>query len=159
MNGPLSFYFSESELERIKDAVSEAESGTSGEIRVVIAQDCDSDLPESEPEKRVYGQALREFVKHGLTETRDRTGVLVLLVMNERRFQILADAGINEKFAQEEWDELSRRASLFFRRGSFTDGVCFLVREMGRKLSAFFPRKPDDTNELADDVILEGGGR
>ncbi len=159
MSGPLSSCFSEPELGRIKNAVREAESGTSGEIRVVIVQNCDDDLlaGEREPEWRVYRQALREFDEHCLANTRDKTGVLVLLAMSEKRFQILADSGINEKFAQEEWDSLSSRASSFFRERKFADGVCFLVGEISKKLSAFFPRRPDDVNELPDDVIVEGG--
>lgn len=158
MSEPLFTSFSEKDLAQIEITVQGAERNTSGEIRVMITGNCDEDLRSVEStETRVYEQAIREFEKHGLHATRDKTGVLVLLVMNERKFQILADSGINARFSQEEWNDLSGQASSFFRNNEFTDGICFVVREIGNRLAQFFPRKPDDINELPDGVILGGG--
>jgi uncharacterized membrane protein len=151
-------HFSVTDLAGIKEAVRKAELETSGEIRVVVHSHCDPDLQSVEDlTARVYRQALREFGRHGMSNTRERTGVLVLLVMEERRFQILADTAINEKFSQDEWDALAAEAGHHFRERRFAHGVCFLVGEIGNKLAEFFPRRPDDVNELPDDVDMGGG--
>lgn len=152
------FLFNEDDLRRIKMSIGEVEKLTSGEICVSVLPSCDKDLKNNKDlSERVYNQALREFSLRGLENTRERTGVLVLLVIEERRFQILADSGINKRINQAEWDFLSAGASNEFREGRFTDGVIFIIEKIGEKLAEFFPRRPDDVNELPDDVFLGGG--
>ncbi|MBI4991719.1 MAG: TPM domain-containing protein [Candidatus Harrisonbacteria bacterium] len=142
-------FFSEEALARIKEAVGEAEKKTSGEIRVVVLQKCDY------LDSRI--QALMEFERAGMQNTRDKTGVLILLALRERKFEIVADEGINAKIVPEEWQKLSADMAQYFRDGLFAEGVLLAVNRVGHELAEHFPRKSDDINELPDDVILGGG--
>lgn len=144
----LSDYFSEESLARIKAAVAEAERNTSGEIRVVVLEKCE------ETDSRL--QALKEFQKAGMQNTRDKTGVLIFLALNDKKFEVLADEGINSKIAPEEWQKLSGDMSQCFQSGLFAEGVLLAVNRVGERLAAHFPRKPDDIDELPNDVILGG---
>src|SRR3989344_4121862 len=87
-------YFSGDDLVAITEAVRRAEAKTSGEIRIKIRKNLDPGVA------TVAEQAVRDFEYEGLLNTRERTGVLVLLVMNERQSAIRADKGIYEKFSQ-----------------------------------------------------------
>lgn len=141
-------YFSEADLESIMRATQEAEKNTSGEIRVKIINRYDENV------KSLYQQALKEFKREGLNNTRDKTGVLVLMVLKEKTFMILADSGIHSRLPQTYWDNLARRLSMYFHVADHTNGLCKIVTEIGKELARYFPKMSDDVNELSDEVVL-----
>ena len=146
----MSDYFSESDLERIEKAVSDAEKNTSGEIKVVIRMDFDKEFSGD-----IDRQALHDFDAHGLANTRDKTGVLVLMVLSAKQFKILADKGIYEKAGKWYFEEIALAAGIMFMTGRFADGLVEAVAEIGRKLAFHFPRKSDDTDELPNKPVFE----
>ena len=95
-----------------------------------------------------------EFHRLGITKTRDSTGVLFFLVLEDRQFYILADKGINEKVSQEAWDKIKEEMQEKFLKGEFCKGILFGIEEAGKVLSIHFPIKPDDTNELSNRVNI-----
>lgn len=105
--------------------------------------------------QEVYQRAVQAFFEHGLVNTRDRTGILILVALLERRVQVLADAGIHAKVPEGTWDEVVRLVLDGIKRGSLADGLTAAVERCGQILARDFPRKPDDTNELPDEPILE----
>ena len=96
--------------------------------------------------------ARKEFVELGMTDTRDRTGVLIFLLLEEKQFCILADEGIHAKVGQDPWTNIASEMTRLFKEGKFVDGVRFAVEEVGSILAAHVPRRRDDTNELTDEV-------
>lgn len=148
----LSDFFSKNDLVLIENAVSQIERGTSGEIRVVLRMNFDKEFAGD-----LDGQALHDFAGHGLANTKDKTGVLILLVLGARKFKILADKGIYEKVEKWYFEEVAVTLSILFGMSRFADGVVEAVADIGRKLSFYFPRKSDDTNELPDKPIIKDG--
>lgn len=144
--------FTEDARRTIAEAIQAAERNTSGEIRVMILSRCDADLKAS-----VYYQAVREFERRGMTKTRDRTGVLILFVWEERRFAIVGDTGIHAKLGDNYWAARAEELKTYFENGDYVCGLTAIVENVGRELARYFPRKADDRNELSDDVIVEGG--
>ena len=142
--------FSDSELARLKKATSEAERNTSGEIRVCIAMDYRLGIHSAEE------QAKHEFFKYGMNRTEERTGVLILLVWEKRQFYIHADEGIYALLTPEYWNRHAEKLARNFKKNNFVDALIFAVSDVGRELARFFPSRPDDRNELSDDVIVEG---
>lgn len=142
-------YLSDAEIKSITAKIAEAEEATSGEIRVSIRH------------RREWGEkklslrdlALKEFSRLGMRKTRDRTGVLIFLLMSERQFQIIADEGIHTKVTEGTWDRVAAAMTAHFRQGNFGQGICDGVAAVGEELKVFFPRKSDDRNELPDDVV------
>jgi putative membrane protein len=102
----------------------------------------------------VFAAAQLAFVREGLFNTCDRTGILIFVSLRERRVVILADKGIHEKVAPNYWDDAVKKIVGGIRNGTSGDALAEVILEMGRNLSKHFPRKADDKNELSDDVRL-----
>ena len=109
-------------------------------------------VPKAVREEAVHQRALSAFVESGVANTRDRSGVLVFLSEAEHRAVILADRGINERVAPDEWRadiEILVRA---LRNREAAQGLLNVVERIGGILAESFPPRPDDENELANAV-------
>ena len=141
--------FSDAELARLKRATGEAERNTSGEIRVCIVMDYRLGIRSAE------AQAKHEFLKYGMNKTEERSGVLILLVWEKRQFYIYADEGIYTLLTPAYLNRHAVDLAMNFRKSNFVDALILAVSDIGRELAQYFPRRPDDRDELPDDVILE----
>lgn len=138
------------ELEKIADAIGEAERRTSGEIRVSIRKR----RGWHERKLSLHNFALKNFYELGMDKTAEKSGVLLFFSMRERAFQIIADEGIHKRVSDGYWDDLAQTLTAHFREKRFCDGICELVKEVGAKLSQEFPRRGADMNELPNDVSI-----
>ncbi|MGD8778092.1 MAG: TPM domain-containing protein [Ignavibacteria bacterium] len=143
-------FFSDDEFLRISNKIKEMEKITAGEIRVAIKEE----KPFLRKKKNITELAEEEFYKLNMQATRDKTGILLYLLLKERQFHILADSGINEKVTQETWDNVRNEMQEKFRSGYFSEGMVHGVERVGNILSEHFPIKADDTNELSNKVVL-----
>ena len=135
--------FSKEQQNMILQAIKEAELNTSGEIRVHIEKSCPGD---------VLDRAATLFKKLNMHKTDLRNGVLFYLAVNNRKFAILGDAGINFKVAGNFWDQIKDEMTTYFKQSDFTGGLSKGISMAGEQLKAFFPLQPDDKNELPDDI-------
>lgn len=106
-------------------------------------------------EQEVYQRAVQAFFEHGLVNTRDRTGILIMVALFERRVQVVADKGIHSKVADGTWDEVVRLVLDGIRQGDPAKGLIAAIDRCGELLAKDFPRRADDINELPDAPILE----
>jgi putative membrane protein len=97
--------------------------------------------------------AVTHFFNHGLYRTRDKTGVLVLISVFERRVWVLADQGINASVAEGQWDEIVKMITDGIKQKRPADAICAAVEKIGDLLKAHFPIKPDDIDELKNVII------
>lgn len=137
-------FLTEEEKKRVASAVGEAEGVTSAEIRVVL-----TDTFRADP----LDEAGRWFAKLRMDKTRDRNGVLLLLAVKSRKFAILGDEGIHRFMGHEGWESVRDHMSERFRADDFAGGIERGVAEIGRVLAEHFPRRPDDVNELPNEVV------
>src|SRR5206468_3238135 len=98
-------------------------------------------VSESRATETADEQALQEFHRHGLRETRERTGILVFVSLFERRVVVLGDAGIHAKVGDEHWQRTRDAILGGIARGSLADGLVEGVRACGQELAAHFPAK------------------
>lgn len=145
--------FTTEALTAVRDAIDAAETQTSGQIRVILKRNADTDL--AGRENIAHEQAVREFTRHRMHATKDHTGVLILLLWTERRFAIIGDTGINAKLPIAYWDGMAARLARHFRQDGYVRGLVEVVGEVGAVLAAHFPRTAGTTDELPDDVIVE----
>jgi len=141
-------FLTSDEQSQIAAAITEAEQTTAGEIRVVV-------MSNSKKFESVHKHAEEAFRKYGLQNTKDATGVLIFLSVEEKRIEILADKGINEKVEQSTWDNMVNGLIIKIRQNGTCQGLCDLVAEVGKYLTEYFPIQPDDVNELSNEVIVE----
>ena len=144
-------YLSKSDLDNIQEAIFDVERKTSGEIRLCIK------LQRVFREKKYSTRdvALREFYKLGMDNTRDKTGVLIFILFKERKFEIVADEGINEKISGDIWSGLSKKLVIAFSSEQYKRGLIDCIIEIGDILVKEFPVKKDDVNELSDEIIIK----
>jgi putative membrane protein len=109
-------------------------------------------VPKAVRQRAVAERALTVFLESGVSETRDRSGVLVFLSEAERRAVILADKGINARVAPEEWQSDIETLVRAIREGDAARGLAAVIERIGGILAETFPPGPDDRNELADAV-------
>lgn len=139
-------FFTEVQKQTIQKAIAGAEFNTSGEIRVHIDNDCKVD---------VLDRAADVFHNLKMDATALRNGILIYLAVNDRKFAILGDKGINEKVPADFWDQIKETMLDYFKKQQFTEGLSRGIEMAGEKLKAYFPIQDDDTNELSNEVSFE----
>lgn len=144
-------YFSPEDLQEISAQCSALEKHTAGEVRVCIY----SHKPFWAWCRPLKKWALTEFYRLGMHRTRAQTGVMLLILLSKRRFQIIADTGIHRKVGQGTWDEIARELAQSFRRGAYLTGVIATLEKIGQLLATHFPRPEDDRNEISDEVVVK----
>lgn len=98
----------------------------------------------------VRARAEQAFIEQGVTETRERSGVLLFLSETEHRVELLADRGIHERVGTEVWQALVTDVIAAIRSGQAAAGITRAVDAIGARLAAHFPPSPEDVNELPD---------
>jgi uncharacterized membrane protein len=138
-------FLSKLDHERIIHAIHEAESKTSGEIRVLIQRG----KLKTDP----LETAQRRFQRLGMHKTRERNAVLIFVAPRDHKFAVAGDRGIHEKCGDELWQRVVERMRAHFQREKFSDALVEAIQEIGNVLQRHFPKTSDDTNELPNDVI------
>jgi uncharacterized membrane protein len=142
----------EADLDAIASAVRDAERGTQAEIRVHIERRVAHGLRRRTTD--AMERARHVFQALGMHRTSHRSGVLVYLAVEDRKLAIVGDEGIHARVGDEYWSGVRDRMVERLRAGALRAAVIGAVAEVGATLARFFPRRPDDVDELPDDVSL-----
>lgn len=103
----------------------------------------------------VEEKALKEFYAKGIYKTKDKTGILILLSLLERKVYILSDKGIYEKISQDRLNRYAKTISTGIKNKNGKNALIEVLNDMGKILAEHFPIKPEDTNELSNSVVSE----
>jgi putative membrane protein len=107
-------------------------------------------LPRKRVSEQVRAAARAAFVDQGVSRTKGRTGILVYVSTFERRVEVVADIGVDEKLLELQARALSESLS----QGADFDAFVDAVRSIGLALAASLPRSEDDVNELPDAPVM-----
>lgn len=140
--------FPASVLGRIEAAVSESERHHRGELRVVIQGGIGWRALLGLPDSRCV--ALAHFAALGLGATREQTGVLIHLLLAERRLEIVADRGIDACVGAPVWQAIAASASAQFAAGQWLAGLLGAIEAIGGQLAQHFPAEGHNPDELPD---------
>lgn len=145
-NNPLEVLSAE-EKEQIVSAIREAESRTSGEIRVFM----ESNNKYVDPVDR----AAEVFFNLKMENTVDRNAVLLYVAVKDRQLAIYGDEGIYKKTGKEYWNDLVKKILKHFNQQHFATGISEYVQQIGEGLHHYFPYdRATDQNELPDDIVF-----
>jgi uncharacterized membrane protein len=150
LNNWLDKYLTNYDLERIKEEIAKVEQTTSGEIKLSVRQ-------KRKLHEKLFNPhelAIRDFERLGIANTRDKTGVLIFIIFNERYYDILADEGINSKIHHSVWIGIESRIIQEFRNEGYLNGILHIIDRIGSILKQEFPLRSGDVNELSDDVAV-----
>ncbi len=137
-------FISEEEKIAIVKAIQEAERKTSGEIRIHIDLHCKAE--------DVKDCATATFSKLGMHKTALRNGVLIYLAIQDKKFAIIGDAGINAVVPSNFWEDTKNIMLRYFQENKMAEGIIQGIHQVGEKLKIFFPYQSNDDNELSDEI-------
>jgi len=138
--------FTEKLQKQVVAAIETAELNTSGEVRVHLDDNCKGD---------VLDRAAYVFEKLEMHKTEQRNGVLFYLAVQDKKFAILGDAGINQKVPDNFWEEIKTEVISNFKKGDFAKGLSSGIVKAGEQLKAHFPYQEDDVNELENEISFD----
>lgn len=141
-NNP-ALFFSRKEKDQIVSAIRKAERQTSAEIRIHLQLQFKGDS---------MLHARQVFERLRMHETKDRSGILILLGIRSHEFVILGDRGIHEKVSDEFWKTLAGDTAARLREDRFSEGLVEIIQRIGEKLKTHFPCERGDKNELPDGI-------
>jgi uncharacterized membrane protein len=138
-------FLSQLEHDQIVDAIRTAESKTSGEIRAYIQRGKLNADP--------LISAQKKFQQLRMDETRERNAVLIFVAPRAHKFAVIGDKAIHEKCGEEFWQRVVDGMRTHFQNEKFSRAIIEGIEEVGRLLGAHFPKRPDDRNELPDEIV------
>jgi uncharacterized membrane protein len=136
-------------LDRIAATIAEVELATSAEIRVSIREE--REPHEHEP---IEGLAFKEFTRLRMQETKDRSGILLFILFEDRKYFIYGDEGVNRRTEPHTWDEIATTLHEFFSKGDFEGGIISALHMIKQRVHGVMPRSQDDTDELSNEVTI-----
>ncbi|CAM1363339.1 conserved hypothetical protein [Tenacibaculum sediminilitoris] len=131
------------EEQEIVAAIRLAEKNTSGEIRVHI--EASTSLPHFE-------RALEVFHTLKMFNTKQQNAVLIYVAVEDHKFVIYGDKGINEVVPENFWDATKNTMQTQFKKGNFKQGIINGVLKAGEELKEHFPWEIDDEDELSNEI-------
>jgi uncharacterized membrane protein len=131
------------EEQAVIDAIIEAESHTSGEIRVHLERGLHKDA---------FRRAEEVFYFLGMDATENQNGILFYVAVSDHRFAILGDKGIDRVVPDDFWESIKDEVIREFKVGEHARGLVSGILHAGQKLKEFFPVDDDDKNELSDAI-------
>lgn len=107
-------------------------------------------------DRRARRRAGMAFLEEEIFATRDRTGILIFLSLFEHRVVILGDSGINARVEAVDWQGIVDDLAAGIRAGRAADALVEAIGRCGELLERKGVEiRPDDTDELADDLRLK----
>ncbi|ORC33870.1 hypothetical protein B4O97_14495 [Marispirochaeta aestuarii] len=107
-------------------------------------------IPKKAMAAAVQARARRHFMEAGVHDTLDHTGILIFVSLLERRVELIADRGINEKVDPETWTSIVNGMISKISAGKIADAIVEAVKECGDILAQKVERRQKDTNELGN---------
>ncbi len=133
---------------RVVSCIKEAESKTSGEIRIFIEPHCSYVDP--------LDRAREIFTNLGMEKTVERNAIIIYIALQDRQFALFGDKVIYEKAGGAAfWEGAAQTLSGHLRKNELTEGLCNCIRELGTALAKHFPYDPSiNKNELPDEIVF-----
>jgi len=139
-------FLSDADFEAVTRAIALAEASTSAEIRIHIDHACPGDA---------VARAVGVFERLGMHRTAERHGVLIYAAVKHRKLAVIGDEGIHGRVGEAYWQAVVDAMLGHFREERERDGFIHALAELAAVLRQHFPRRPDDTNELSDEISLQ----
>jgi uncharacterized membrane protein len=139
-------------LATIERAIKAGETTHSGQVRFVVEGALDGAplLKNQSPRDR----AIDIFSHLRIWDTAHNNGVLIYLLLADRRVEIIADRGIDSKVGRAGWENICRDMEDEFKAGNFEGGVLKGIEAVSRQLAAHFPPSAHPRNELPDKPVV-----
>ena len=144
--------FTSKVLANIEAATRAGEATHSGQVRFVVEGALDgAPLFHNQPARE---RALDIFSHLRIWDTAHNNGVLVYLLLADRKVEIIADRGIDAKVGKAGWEKICAGLEKEFRAGLFEHGVIKGIQEVSRLMAQHFPKQAGGSNDLPDAPVV-----
>ncbi len=149
--------FPRATLAAIEHAVAQQEKRHRGQLRVAI----EGGLPLQAllAGRTARERALEQFARLRVWDTDDDAGVLIYMLLADRRVEIVADRGIHACVGDTAWETICGAIQQEFAAGRFEAGMLTGLVAVSDLLAQHFPANPDagageNPNELPDAPVV-----
>lgn len=139
-------------LAAIGRAVTEGEKSHRGQVRFVL----EAELTTGQLWTGVSARqrAIDVFSLLRVWDTEENNGVLVYLLLADRKVEIVADRGIHRHAGDERWRAICREIEHHYRKGDFLTGSVTGIQKISAELAFYFPAKGEHANEQSDAPVV-----
>ncbi len=140
--------FPQPTMRAIETAIQHSESTHMGELRFAVEAALDwQDVLRG---LTAHQRALDVFSQLRIWDTEHNSGVLIYLLLADRKVEIIADRGIHSRVGVTGWQGICREMEAEFRVGRFEQGVLLGLEKISALLSQHFPAEGNNPNELSN---------
>lgn len=105
---------------------------------------------------KVKLRAERAFAQHAVAQTRERTGVLIMVSLLEHQIYVLPDNPLFQRVPVDRWSGVVQAGISRLQTGDIVGGLCQSIQVCGLLLAEISPGHPDDNpNELPNELVQE----
>ena len=139
-------------MRAIRDKIGEQERGHRGELRFAV----EASLPVTQlwRGEDARGRALEVFSQLRVWDTEQNSGVLIYLLLADKRVEIVADRGIHNKVGATAWEAICGEMQRAFAAGRFEQGVHSGVAAISDLLATHYPPAEHDADELPNEPTV-----
>ena len=136
----------------IEHAIAKQEQRHDGELRFAV----EAALPFLELVRGVVARAraIEIFGRLRVWDTEQNCGVLIYLLLADKRVEIVADRGINQKVGTAAWEAICGAMQREFAVGRFEPGVVLGVQAISDLLVTHYPPRGENPDELSNRPIV-----
>lgn len=103
----------------------------------------------------VLRRAESEFWQLRMWKTKDATGVLYFVSLEEHISVILADEAIDKKVVDGSWDGILKLSLQAIRKKGLKEGIALAVSQISDLIQSDFPIQKDDIDELPNRLVIK----
>ncbi len=144
--------FAEATLDAIQREIAALEKSHRGEVCFVVEAELETAQLWRDLSSR--DRAREVFAAQGVWNTEENNGVLIYLLLADRKVEVVADRGVDSRVAPGEWQAICHGMETHFRDGRFEEGAIAGVRAVSEVLLRHFPAGAEGRNELGDRPVL-----
>ena len=139
-------------LDRIEARVATEEQRHDGEIRFAV----EAALPLRDyfAGMTARDRAVQLFSRLRVWDTEHNAGVLIYVLLADRRVEIVADRGIHARVGTQAWETICGEMQRAFGAGRFEQGALLGIGAISDLIATHFPPRPDNPNELPDRPVV-----
>jgi uncharacterized membrane protein len=144
--------FPASVLKAIEAATTRCEATHRGEIRFVVEGELNWSQLLSDMSARA--RAIELFSALRIWDTAENNGVLIYVLLADRRVEVVTDRGIHLHVGDHGWRAICKIIEDEFRAGRFESGAIKGIEAVSMHLQAHFPASGARPNELPDAPLV-----
>ena len=144
--------FPRASMRSIRDKIGEQEKRHGGELRFAV----EASLPwwHLWRGQNARSRAVELFGQLRVWDTEHNSGVLIYLLLADKRVEIVADRGIHGKVGATAWEAICGEMQRAFSAGRFEEGVRFGVVAISDLLATHYPSTGPRSNELPNEPVV-----